>query len=190
MGDRDSYDIKVEINYTTDESLFKVDKGELRVEGAIVVIDNLTNVVRGTYRRPAASPKEMVMSVDRLRKALYSAGAVSVITCQVKPMQTVDVTPHNQLLDEYLRAQTDGGLGCRTQIRTVDLDSKGFHVKPECVSIIDRTYACALLGVRVPCPTEPEDFIPDFVKQRWEKDWPRLGRMSMGGKSPSLNHGW
>ena len=97
-------------------------------------------------------------------------------------------TPYNTLLDEYLRRETQrgrGGFGCRTQIRLDFLKSDGHHIRPEYCSVIDRTYACALLGVHVPFPTPLDEFTPSFVRQRWESEWPRLG-----ARASTAYHGW
>ena len=142
-------------------------------------MDSLTNDTRGTRTRPAVSPRELVGLVDRLRWAIKRAGAVGVVVCQIKPMQTTDVTPYNILLDEYLRYEQQkgrGGHGCRTQISLDSLKPDGFHVKSEFDSVIDKTYACAILGIHVPCPTPPDQFVPFLFRRRTEQEWPRLGQ--------------
>ena len=60
----------------------------------------------------------------------------------------------------------------------------GFHVLPEVVTVLDRTYACAILRFPVPCPTPMEEFLPEQVRLRWETEWPRVG-----GR-PLNHHGW
>ena len=117
------------------------------------------------------------------------AGATGVVVCQIKPMQVTNVTPHNDLLNGYLRAEKRkdrDGFGCRTMIRMDFLKSDGHHVKPEFCSVIARTYACAFLGVEVPDPTPWGDFAPSFDRTRWESDWPRLGG---GDRAFMTNHG-
>ena len=150
-----------------------------------MVLDNLTNDVRGTSTRPAISPEVLIHYVDKLRWKLRAAGAVAVVVCQLKPMQVTDVTPYNKLLHEYLLAEGEGGYGCRTQIRLDYLKHDGYHVLPKYDSIIDRTYACAMMGVPVPCPTPFDEFSPYHVRRRWEADWPRIG-----DRAQSTNHGW
>ena len=178
---RDAYEIKVETAYTLQEASDRVARGQIDVRGAGVVIDNLTNDVRGSRMNAAATPEELIHRVGRLRRGVVAAGAAAVVQCQVKPMQIVDVTLHNTLMDNYLRAQP-GGYGCRTQVRMEHLKHDGFHVKPQFDSIIDRGYACAILGLEVPCPTPMENFIPDFVKRRRDAEWPRLPQnVSVGG---------
>ena len=166
----------------------RIDRGELRLEGAIVVLDNLTNDVRGTRSRPAVTPQQLVRRVNCLRRRVMAAGATAVVVCQIKPMETVDVTPFNKVLDSYLRHERDhgrDGFGCRTQIRLDFLKGDGFHLKPEFGSVLDRTYACALLGIDVPFPTPWDEFAPSFVRRRWEADWPRLA----GGGARTAHHG-
>merc|ERR1711962_1177057 len=115
-----------------------------------------------------ATPEELVYRLSRLRRGVLAAGAVAVVTCAIKPMQIVDVTPYNALVDEHLRSQP-GGYGCCTQIRLEHLKHDGFHVKPQFDSVIDRGYACAILGIYVPNPTGWGDFVPDSIKRR--KSW-------------------
>ena len=93
---------------------------------------------------------------------------------QIKPMRTIDVRHHNSLLSQYLKQCGPSGFGCKTQIRMEFLRSDGFHINPMYDSVLDRTYACALLGVEVPCPTPESNFIPDDVRRSYEKNWPRL----------------
>ena len=88
-----------------------VETGSIRASGATIIIDNLTNDVRGTRARPAIPPWELVRRVDQLRGRMRAAGATAVVVCQIKPMKVTDVTPYNVLLDDYLRAQV-GGYGC------------------------------------------------------------------------------
>ena len=105
------------------------------------------------------------------------AGATAVIVCQIKPMQTIDVTPYNSLLNDYLRREKENGrqgYGCRTQIRMCFLRGDGYHIKPEYDSVIDRTYACAFLGIPVPNPTPWDAFVPEAVRRKWDAEWPRL----------------
>ena len=182
---RDSFNISVEVAYTTDEATRRIESGDIDVRGAAVVIDNLTNDIRGTRVRPAASPQQLVQNVDRLRKRLRVAGATATVVCQVKPMEVTDVTQHNQQVSDYLRNQV-GGYGCPTQIRLEHLKPDGFHIRPQFDSVIDKTYACAIRGVPVPSPTPLNEFLPLSMRRRWEADWPRIG----GGTTQNRNHGW
>ena len=183
--ERDDLHIEVAVSYTTVATYNLVDRGGLDVRGATIVLDNLTNDVRGTQARPALTPDQLVCSVDKLWKRLRTAGAAAVVVCQVKPMMMKDVTPYNSLLSDYLRP-LKGGFGCRTQIRLSFLKSDGFHVKPMYDSTIDKTYACAILGIPVPCPTPIDQFLPDQLRRRWESEWPRVS----GESGRNTNHGW
>ena len=110
--------------------------------------------------------------------------------CQIKPMEVTDVTPYNSQLNDYLQNESRrgrGGFGVRTQIRLDYLRTDGYHVRPEFAGTIDRTYACAILAIDVPCPTPPDQFVPTSVRRRWEADWPKVGRAR--GDSAS-HHGW
>ena len=103
----------------------------------------------------------------------------------------IDVSPHNALLDQYLGTQ-DGddnyGYGIRTQIRLEYLKADGFHVRPQFDSIIDKTYACAIVAVDVPCPTPWGEFVPNHIRRRWEKEWPQPGGRRTEGLT--RENGW
>ena len=58
--------IEVAVVYTLDEAHRRIDRGEIRVEGATVLVDSLTNNVRGTRSRPAITPQQLVRLVDGL----------------------------------------------------------------------------------------------------------------------------
>ena len=186
IEERDLVSLQIVVAFTTEEATRCVERGIIDARGAVVVIDTLTNDVRGTRVRPPQSAQEVIRGVDGLRGRLRTAGAAAVIVCQLKPMQMIDVTPFNKLLSDYLGAQT-GGFGCRTQIRLHDLKPDGYHVLPQCDSVIDKTYACAIMGVPVPCPTPNDEFVPDHIRRRWEKDWPRIGERV--GQTAN-RHGW
>ena len=194
--ERDDHQINISVAYTLEEAFHRVFRGEIDVRGATVVLDNLTNDVRGTQRRPAATPDEVVDRVDRLRKGLLSAGAETVVVAEIKPMQPVDVRPHNRHLHRYLCAQGQGGYGVCTQIRMNALRHDGFHINRQFDTVIDRTYACAIRGVPVPSPTPVEDFEPDHVRRRRHLEWPRIGDANAQtaratvGQALNRVHGW
>ena len=117
------------------------------------------------------------------------SAAEAVVICQIKPMRMMDVRPHNAMLHEYLLGLGGTGYGCRTQIRMEFLKKDGFHILPQFDSVLDRTYACGLMNVPVPCPTPDDDFTPDLVRRRNEVEWPRLvGRAD--GRGAIHGHGW
>ena len=195
VGDRDKFDVRVVPVYTTEEAFYRVGNGDVDVNNAIVIVDVLTNDVRGTRQRQAASPEDLVWRVDQLRGRLKQAGASTSVICQIKPMEVADVTAHNAHLDNYLRAQGGPGYGCRTQVRRNFLKRDGFHVSPQFDSIIDRTYACAMLGWPVPNPTPLEDFAPEFARRRYDAEWPSMVRRTgwnqgVGHQGPRNIHGW
>ena len=168
--ERDKYDIEVTVAYRIEEAYDKVERG------AIVIIDCLTNMVKETCSGPGQNPDELVWCVDRLRERLWAAAAAEIIICQIKPTLRLDVSHHNRALDAYLRSQMelDGGHGCCTQIRLDYLRADGLHLKPQFFSVLNKTYACAIMGASVPDPTPYEDFTPMHVRRRWESEWPRL----------------
>ena len=97
-----------------------------------------------------------------------------MVVCQLKPMAVVDVRPYNEVLSNYLTACGPGGFGCLTQIRMEFLKPDGFHVHQRYCTVIDRTYACAIRGIPVPCPTPQDNFVPSFVRRRMDREFPRL----------------
>ena len=192
--EREAYDILPVVAPTVETAYHMVAKGEVDVRGAVVVVDNLTNDVRGNPNRPSATPQELIRRVDRLRERVRMASAVAVVVCEVKPMQVTDVRPHNTLLDSYLRSKGRTGYGCSTQIQMNTLKPDGYHINPSEFSVLAKTYACAIQGLPVPCPTPVDDFIPLMERRRYEVEWPRVdnrdgpqGRVSQG---QNLNHGW
>ena len=169
-----------------------VGNGSVSVDGAIVIVDLLTNDIRGTWRRQAASPKNLVWRLNELRGRLREAGAVASVICQAKPMEVVDVTPHNSHVHDYLQAQGGSGHGCQTQVQRNFLGPDGYHIQPRFVSVMNVTYACAVLGWPVPRPTPWDDFAPEFTRRNFEAEWPCLvrgGAWSQGGglRAPRAN---
>ena len=82
-----------------------------------------------------------------------AARAEAVIVAEVKPMRHVDVRQHNRSLHNYLRAQGRSGYSVQMQIRMDYLRHDGFHIGKLFESVVDKTYACALMGILVPNPT-------------------------------------
>ena len=172
--EKDEYEIEVCVAYTLEEAFYRVARGDVDVREATVVIDNITNDVRGTQQKPAATPEDTVFRVDKLRRKLLEAGAKAVVVAEIKPMQWVDVRPHNRRLHYYLLSQGRDGHGISTQIRMNFLRNDGFHVRREFDYVIDGTYACAILGVPVPYPTPTTDFEPEFVRRQRHTEWPLI----------------
>ena len=176
----DNLDVRIVIPYTLEEAYRRVGSGDIDVNGANVIIDVLTNDIRGTWRRPAATPEELVWRVDRLRGRLRDAGAVATVVCQPKPMEVVDVSPYSSAIHDYLQAQGGMGFGCGTQVRRNFLERDGYHIQPRFASVISITYACAVLGWHVPDPTPWEDFKPEWERRRFDADYPSLVRNAWG----------
>jgi hypothetical protein len=78
--------------------------GGLKVEGAMVVIDNITNDVRGSSSiQPAlmpADPEEVAGSVGRLIWALKEGKSRGIIVCELKPQKTLNVTPFSAAIHQ------------------------------------------------------------------------------------------
>ena len=142
-------------------------------------------------RRPAVTTDELIRRVHILQDRLWTAGASSITVCEIKPMEVKDVTPYNMALHEYLCATGDSGNGCRTQIRRDFLKPDGFHVQPRFLSILFKQYACAILGLDVPCPTPMEDFVPSHIRRQYEIEFPGLtSRSSNRYEGREMSHGW
>ena len=171
--ERQKYDIQIVVAYRLEEAFSRICRGEFDVKDSYVVIDNITNSVRSSWRSQSESPEQVVRRVAVLRDLILSSSAVAVVVCQIKPLASMDVRPYNHLLSAYLGSCGQTGFGCNTQVHMDYLASDGYHVNPRYGSVIDRTYACALLGTAAPCPTD-DDFLPVFLRHRMDNEWPRL----------------
>ena len=172
---RAKYEISVAVAFRLEDAYDRVENGQINVENAYVVIDNITNNLQGGKKHEPDSPELVATRVAALREYVLSKSAKAVIVCELKPMKWVDVRPASRMIHDYLVSCGKGGYGCRTQIRMEYLKDDGFHVQPRHISIIDKTYACALLGVHVPDPTPLQNLVPEFIRRRWEKQFPRMG---------------
>ena len=147
--------IRVEVAYTLLMVYERLQRGALKVDGAVVILDVTTNDVRGTTAMAQVEPDEVAWRYERVVRLLKQKGAVEVVCCEVKSMRFMDVTPYSNALHSLcLRL---GIPGCATQIGVSHLGQDGFHILPSCLTILDRTYACAIMGVPVPCPPPAED---------------------------------
>ena len=183
--ERDRYAIQVVEAFHLEDAYDMICNHVIDISGAILVIDCLTNDARGTRRKRALEPEEIVYQVDIFRAKTF--GAKATVFCQIKPMKHVNVVPHNELLHEYLRCHNI--YGCQTMVRAEFLRWDGFHISSQFKSVLHRQYACALLGVPVPCPTPFEDFLPGNVRHSYDQEWPALGTSRRGEVSNS-RHGW
>ena len=184
---RKRFDIRVETVYTLVEACDKLERGGLDVDGRVVILDVSTNDVRGTPRVPRARPDEVGQRFERVARLLFEKGAVGVVGCEVKPMNFMDVTPYSWAIHSAcLRLRTHGHrvYGCQTQTGVSHLKKDGFHILPSFSTVLDRTYACAIMGVPVPCPTPSWDRYRD-VNLRGEWPTPREAQ----GQGSSHGHG-
>ena len=175
---REEFEAEVVVAFTLEEAHRRVQSKSIDVRGAKIVVDTLTNEVRGTRARQALNPDGLVHRVHQLRRLLMSAGAAGVVLCQLKPMEVTDVTPYNRRLHEYLQLERGygrGGYGCRTQIRLGQLKPDGYHL---CMH--DTRHRGA-------CPTPDDAFTPTSIRRRWEAEWPRL---ESEGRAHIERHGW
>jgi hypothetical protein len=174
---RAEFRVEVVVCYTLEEALHRIERGNVDVEGAVVIIDNITNDVRGTRTRPQTSPEEVA---ERLRSLVWlmRSKAQAVVICEVKPMYHINVNPYNLAIHHKFLDHSKV-FGCRTMTRLGHLKTDGFHIGAAYVSVLERTYACALMGIVVPYPTRPDQFWrPEQQQQhlkRLEQEWPRVG---------------
>ena len=175
QGQREKYEIRVVVAYRLEDAYDRVEEGSLNVENAYVIIDNVTNNIRGGKKHYPEPPDLVSDRVAALRELILANSAKAVVVCELKPMKRVDVRYHSLRIHNYLVSCGKGGFGCRTQIRMRYLRDDGFHIQPKFDSIVDRTYACALLGIHVPDPTPFDDLTPEYERRRWDKQYPRLG---------------
>ena len=172
---RAKYEISVVVAYRLEDAYERIKKGHVNVDNAYVVIDNITNNLRGGKNHAPESPELVMNRVAVLREFILARAAKAVVVCELKPMRRVDVRLASLMIHNYLVSCGKAGYGCHTQIRMSFLKDDGFHVQPKHLSILDKTYACALLGIHVPDPTPFNDLTPESVRRSWEIQWPRMG---------------
>ena len=148
IPEREKVDLRIEVVvvYTLEEASDKVGRGEIEVEGKVVMVDCLTNNVRKRRGRPQATPGEVVDKMNNLIDLLVSRRAAALVVCEVKPQRYSDVSPFNETLHHlYLAKEVRG---CRTRVELQHLDRDGFHVKQECSDVINKTYAYGIRGIK------------------------------------------
>jgi hypothetical protein len=161
--------IRVYTTYTLFEAFEKIWDGKIKVEGARIIIDVMTNDVRGTRGQPRVTPEEVAIRVGRVVTTVKEKGARGVAVCEVKPMSLLDVIPFSDLLRRRCVANKIGW--CQTQLGIVNLKDDGYHILPSFLQVLDATYAYAVMELPVPHPT------PNYKKWRHknpERDWPQL----------------
>ena len=191
--DRDSFDISLVIAYRIGEAASLVEKGDLAIQGAVVIVDCLGNDARQTRKEPKLSPDRHVQELDKLRQKLWQKGAAKVIVCSVKPTQRADVSEYVERVHRYLKSveDVDGGHGCHSQVRLEHLGADGLHLQPRHYWVLQQTYAYALLAKNVPDPTPLDGFTPNHMRQAYRTEWPLAGSNGRGaGRAPLINHGW
>ena len=176
---RSKYEIQVVVAYRLEDAYERIEKKDhkfhVNVENSYVIIDNITNNIRGGKNNEAEPPDLVADRVAALRELILSNSAKAVVVCEPKPMKWVDVRYSSVRIHKHLVSVGKGGYGCRTQIRMRYLRDDGFHVQPKYDSIVDKTYACALLGVPVPDPTPFGDLEPEYSRRRWDNQFPKVG---------------
>ena len=124
----------------------------------------------------------------KLLDALDSAAATVVI--EIKPIRHLDVTPFNRTIHDLCKPRQKV-FGCRTQVTMRDLGRDGFHVSPYCADVIDKTFACALLGIPVPNPTLFQDFFHPEQTEGYRHEFPRISETDRSGRGGVTTiHGW
>jgi hypothetical protein len=86
----------------------------------------------------------------------FEKGAVGLVACELKPMSFMDVAPYSWAIHSAclrLRTHEDHVHGAHTQTCVSHLRKDGYHILPSFSTVLDMTYACAIRGIPVPCPT-------------------------------------
>jgi hypothetical protein len=163
---RNGRNIRVETIYTLAMARGKLTGGLLDVDGARVVLDVGTNDVRGTDRMARIEPDAFARRYGEVVRLLKEKGAVEVVACELKCMGFMDVTPYSNAIHSLsLRLDIRG---CKTQIGISHLGKDGYHILPSCFTMLAKTYACAIMGVHVPCPPPAWDRYRDpNLRGRW-----------------------
>ena len=191
-GERDDFEVAVVIAYRIEEACSLVEKGDLDIAGATVLIDCHNNDARLTRKARALSPDELTQAVDKLRKKLFDAGAFNIVVCSLKPTERADVSAHDESICRYLesRREIDGGHGCHTQVRLEHLRGDGLHILPRFYYVLQETYAYALMGKYVRDPTPRDCLTPLHVRQAFRREWPLLSsRSDRVTRDSRTNHG-
>ena len=191
--ERDRYEIQIVITYRVQEAIDKVRAGQLAIRGAHILIDCLNNDARPTHKEPQLSPEKLAEGLDTLRTELWQRGAIHIVVSSLRPTQRADVGEHNKAIHRYLgtKRDEDGGHGCSTQVRLHHLRADGLHLHPRFYSVLQQTFAFALMGKYVPDPTPFDCYEPDHVRQPFLRDWPVVGLNGrQADRASSNNYGW
>jgi hypothetical protein len=184
---RDKVDIRVEVVYTLMEAYDRVGHGSLKVEGESVLLDVSTNNVQGTKRTPWTWPEEVAWRLEKVVQLLLEKGALRVCMCKFKPMSFMDVDPYCNTISDICLRMSDLGHrvhGVNTQTGISHLKRDGFHILLSFSVVLERTYACAITKVRVPCPNPPWDRYRDpTLRDRWLTSWEAQDQGSSHGRS-------
>ena len=82
-----NYEVSLVITYRIEEAVAKVQSGQTAVNGAIVLIDCLSNNSRQTKNAPQISPNELTDALDTFQKQLWDSDALNIIVCALRPTQ-------------------------------------------------------------------------------------------------------
>ena len=183
--EREKWEIQVVQAFTLREALERLRRRDIGVEGARVVVDCITNDVRGTRLQERVEPGEVV---ERLRRVIGEmGGADEVVVCEVKPMQHINVVPFNARIHGLL---LDMGRvrGCRMQVRHEHLGRDGYHIAPQYGRVLSVQYGCAIAGWQVPCPYWDGVDYGRILAEWAEREWPPLGGRGESGRQ--RGQGW
>jgi hypothetical protein len=152
----------------------------------MVILDIGTNDVRGTGRVPQSRPGNVGWRYERVGRLLFEKRAVGLVVCELKPMSFMDVAPYLWAIHSAclrLRTHRHGVHGVQTQTCVSHLRKDGYHILPSFSTILDMTYACAIRGILVPCPTPSWDRNQDpGLMDRWPTPREAQGRGNSHGR--------
>ena len=90
--ERERWEIQVQV-FTLREAWDRLGREDIRLDEFKVVVDCITNEVRGTRLQGWVELEEVV---ERLRRSIGDMGGVEgIVVCEVKPKQHIDVVPFN-----------------------------------------------------------------------------------------------
>jgi hypothetical protein len=90
--------VEIVVAYTLLEVRQRLGRGEFDVRGTFMIIDVMTNDVKGTRASPRTSPVEIAGRVGTVTDLLMEKGCEVVIICEMKLMHFMDVTPYSNAL--------------------------------------------------------------------------------------------
>ena len=152
-NEKGGLNIDITTLYTIEEAYYRIKRGDVKVEGKIVVVDCVTNSIRGRGGRLRTTPREISREMKILLDVIKDKKALAITVCEVKPIRHLDVSLHNTSLRDLYRREAIYERS--TEITMKDLTHDGFHVKSGCDDLTNKAYARAIQKHLPPKPAPP-----------------------------------